>query len=119
MIRMSGRDERTIKKVVINRKFGGFGLSQEACLRLVELGYDKLTPIPEEEYTTMFYNKFYGVSDIPRDNSLLIKVVEELGVHANGHHALLKVVEIPYDVDWLIEEYDGMEWIAEHHRTWN
>lgn len=116
---MSGRDERTTKKIVINTKHGGFGLSQEACLRLIELGYDKLTPIPEEEYHEWYPNGFYGVSDIPRDNLLLVRVVEELGVRVNGPHALLKVVEIPYDVGWSIEEYDGLEWIAEEHRTWN
>lgn len=29
-----------------------------------------------------------------------------------------KVVEIPSDVDWTIEEYDGSETIVEKHRTW-
>jgi hypothetical protein len=37
----------------------------------------------------------------------------------NGDFAELKVVEIPDDVQWQIEEYDGKEWIAEKHRTWN
>ena len=27
-------------------------------------------------------------------------------------------VEIPDDVEWQIEEYDGSEWIAEKHRIW-
>ena len=27
-------------------------------------------------------------------------------------------VSIPDDVEWQIEEYDGMEWVAEAHRTW-
>ena len=30
----------------------------------------------------------------------------------------LKIIEIPDDVDWIIEEYDGNEWVAEKHRTW-
>lgn len=33
-------------------------------------------------------------------------------------HADLKIVEIPPDVDWEINEYDGVEWVAETHRTW-
>jgi hypothetical protein len=45
--------------------------------------------------------------------------VEELGEAANGSYARLKVVEIPDDVEWTIKEYDGDEWIAEKHRTWN
>jgi hypothetical protein len=27
-------------------------------------------------------------------------------------------VEIPGDVSWHIGEYDGVEWVAEDHRTW-
>ena len=33
--------------------------------------------------------------------------------------AKLKIVEIPDDVEWIIEEYDGKEWIAEDHRRWS
>jgi hypothetical protein len=29
------------------------------------------------------------------------------------------VVQLPADVDWIVEEYDGQEWIAERHRTWH
>jgi len=28
-------------------------------------------------------------------------------------------VEVPDDVDWYVEEYDGLEHIAERHRTWH
>jgi hypothetical protein len=45
--------------------------------------------------------------------------VEQLGNAANGDFAELKVVEIPDDVEWIIQEYDGDEWISEKHRTWN
>jgi len=44
--------------------------------------------------------------------------VEELGEKANGQCADLKIVEIPDDVEYEIEEYDGVEWVAENHRTW-
>ena len=57
--------------------------------------------------------------DIPRDDSALIQVVEEMGEAANGSCAALKIVDIPDDVDWYIEEYDGNEWVAERHRTWS
>ena len=57
--------------------------------------------------------------DLARDDSYLVQVVEELGRKASGRHAELKVVEIPAEVDWEIDEYDGMEWVAEKHRTWN
>ena len=63
---------------------------------------------------TVFYDR-----DVARDDPYLVAVVEELGKRANGRHAELSVVEIPADVDWVIEEYDGKEWVAEKHRTWS
>jgi hypothetical protein len=48
----------------------------------------------------------------------LVQIVEELGEKANGFAAELKVVEIPEDVEYTVEEYDGIEWVAEVHRTW-
>jgi hypothetical protein len=45
-------------------------------------------------------------------------VVEEMGENVNTRFSELKVVEIPNDVEWQIEEYDGAEWVAEKHRTW-
>jgi len=41
-----------------------------------------------------------------------------MGDKAKGDHAELKVVEIPDDVNYIVEEYDGLEQIAEQHRTW-
>lgn len=56
--------------------------------------------------------------DFERNDPLLIRAVEELGDEANGECAKLTIVEIPDDVDWEIDEYDGLEHIAEKHRTW-
>jgi hypothetical protein len=56
--------------------------------------------------------------NIPRDDHDLIAIVEEMGEDANGQCAELRIVEIPDDVKWTIEEYDGNEWIAEVHNTW-
>jgi hypothetical protein len=58
-------------------------------------------------------------NNIKRTDPDLIAVVELLGKAANGKHAELSVVEIPDDVEWEIEEYDGNEHIAEVHRTWS
>lgn len=55
---------------------------------------------------------------IPRDDPALVQVVEEMGRAADGDCARLEVVEIPDDVAWHIEEYDGNEQVAEDHRTW-
>jgi hypothetical protein len=57
--------------------------------------------------------------DIARDDPALIAAVEELGEATSSKYGKLYVVEIPADADWLIEEYDGLEWVAEKHRTWS
>jgi hypothetical protein len=53
-----------------------------------------------------------------RSDALLIQVVEELGVEANGGCAQLEIVEIPDGVQYEIDEYDGIESIHEVHRSW-
>lgn len=61
---------------------------------------------------------WFNTSDITRDNPNLIKLVKVLKERANGRFSSLKIVEIPDDIEWEIEEYDGLEWISEKHRTW-
>jgi hypothetical protein len=93
------------QKIVINTDFGGFGLSDQA----LEL-YKILTGIPES-------NELY-YWEIDRNDPVLIQVIEQLGNSACGKYSDLKVVEIPDDVEWHIHEYDGLEYVAENHRTW-
>ena len=57
--------------------------------------------------------------DVERNDPILVQVVEEMGDRAGGRCAELSIVEIPDDVQWVIEEYDGMEHVAEAHRTWS
>ena len=89
-------------KIVINKCYGGFGLSKEA----------------EELYVQKKNISGPLRGDILRNDSVLVEVVETLGDKASGKYSELKVVEIPDDVtDWRIEEYDGWEHIAEG-RKW-
>ncbi len=94
-----------IRYVVINKCYGGFGLSDRAINE-----YKKLSGITDKD----FYDR-----NIERDDPYLIKIVKDLGSLADGGHANLKIVEVPADVEWEIGEYDGMEWVAERHRTWS
>lgn len=54
-----------------------------------------------------------------REDKDLIAVVEELGAKASTRVSDINIVEIPADVEYVIEEYDGNETIAEKHRTWS
>jgi hypothetical protein len=90
-------------KIVINDCYGGFCLSKKA----LALYNERAGTVLKYEY------------DIKRDDPILVEIVEQLGEDADGDFAELKVVKIPDDVEWMIQEYDGDEWIAEKHRTWN
>ena len=143
------------RTLVINTSYGGFGLSEAAYKRLVELGvpvrkyieekwvsgryqdellndgevlFDReLTPLGESPLNDIYHK--YKPNSVTgrywetwlrsnREHPLLIQVVKELGKKANGSCADLKIVKIPSDVEYTIEEYDGLEHIAEKHKTW-
>ena len=78
-------------KVVINNNFGGFRLPGE----LQGLGptYD---------------------DDWDRTCPILIAAVENANYCGD-----LCIVNVPDEVHWYIEEYDGLEYVAEVHRTWH
>jgi hypothetical protein len=60
-----------------------------------------------------------GILEYPRDDPDLIRAVEKIGLReSSGQCASLKIVEIPADVNWAIDNHDGNEWITEPHRTW-
>lgn len=90
-------------KVVINNCYGGFSISQAAQKYISERVGKDVGPYP----------------DIQRNDPILVEAVENLGEDADGGFAKLKIVEIPDDVKWHIDEYDGMEWVAEDHRKWS
>lgn len=93
-------------KIAINACYGKFNLSSKAIDLLTE-------SLDAETYDALRW------TDEFRAHPALIEVINHLGPEANGPHANLKIIEIPDDVDWEINEYDGLEHIAERHRTWN
>ena len=118
---------KRMRKVVINTCFGGFGLSHEAIIRYAQIkGFPLIVKKTDSSLVPYQYYKeveqpdnYFSDYEILRDDPALVKTVEELGREANGWAAELKVVEIPADVNWYIAEYDGIEHIAERHRTWS
>jgi len=67
----------------------------------------------------MINGTVFSEDNISRDDPALISVVQELKEKANGKYSKLKIVSIPANVKWQIENYDGKEWVAEEHRTWS
>ncbi len=99
------------RKIVLNRCYGGFGLSKHAK----ELYKAATKDVIRGKH-------YYLDQDVSRDDPILIGIIEELGLSASGGpHSKLSIIEIPDDVPadgWCVMDYDGMEWVAEKHRTW-
>ena len=86
-------------KIVINGRFGGFGLSTAGEAEMLRRGGA-------------------DVNGIDRTDPILVEMVEEDSSLYSGSSSRLHVVEIPDDVEWFIHDYDGQEHVAEKHRTW-
>lgn len=120
-------------KVAINTCFGGFGISDEAFEKLLDrkgIAFDKVEPEHKSLISGVTYyaaghsgEDEHYLSDYEfykdRSDPDLIAVIEEMGESANGWAAEIGIVEIPDDVKWHIHEYDGLEHVAEDHRTWS
>lgn len=79
-------------KIVVNKCFGGFNVSDEAAR---ELGLSD------------------GYHIVSRVDDRLIKMVEEDADKTSGESAKLRVVEVPDNAtDWELNDYDGRETIT-------
>lgn len=84
-----------MKKIAVNKCFGGFGLSQKAR----DL-YESISGKHIEEYD--------WCEDM-RDDETLIGVIEQLGADADGTFSEIEIVKIPDNNYWVIDNYDGVE----------
>jgi hypothetical protein len=126
-------------KIVVNDKYGGFGLSEAAVRRYFEIKgqkiwvedhrlYDQVWLVPPDERVKELpgewhdhplsvrqeYNRLYGEQtwrdrNVDRTDPILVQVVEELGEAAAGRHADLIIEELPKGTLYRINEYDGLE----------
>jgi len=126
-------------KIVVNDKYGGFGLSEAAVRRYFEIKgqkiwvedhrlYDQVWLVPPDERVKELPGKWYEHSeevrkehnrkyceqtwhsrDLDRTDPILVQVVEELGEAAAGRHADLIIEELPKGTLYRINEYDGLE----------
>lgn len=139
-------------KIVINRCYGGFGLSPKAtkmimerkglnCYPYVQTKYEWRDGVKEytktdieslEDNLFVSFSKtdlgettpsisnedFWSYYKLDRTDKDMIEVIEQLGCKANGKLSDLVIVEVPDDVEWEIDDYDGMETVHEVHRSW-
>ena len=137
-----------MKKVILNKCFGGFGLSKEAYelyakKKGISVFHYTQENLKKEIYTyatddnrtfDFYFTKDFGdnvyISDEDfkeyflnldekfREDKTLIEVVEELGEKANAFYSNLKIVEIPDDLDYAIDNYDGIETLHQKVQEW-
>ena len=105
-------------KVLINRCYGGYGISDEAIELWLEkkyLSYDKEFYSHGSDYRILGESRVNSYS-IDRADPFLIEVFEELGSNrTSSTFADLELVELPDGCEYSIGEYDGKEWIE---NTW-
>lgn len=79
-------------EIVVNRCYGGYGLSKEAV-------------------KMMGYEDYCEAIDVKRNHPTLVATVRYLGSdNASGDFSDLRIVEIPDEAtDWTIKEHDGFE----------
>jgi hypothetical protein len=109
------------KGIVVYPEPGAYGVSfylKPASERMTSpISWGKMTNSQRSEYNES--NKSIYCRDIDRNDPVLIEVVQELGSKkASCNYANLTIVNIPDDVLWEIDEYDGYESVAEKHRKW-
>lgn len=98
--------------IVINRCFGGFGLSDAAAIRYAEITGVRIVPHgyygtddTEDEYFLANNETKPNVVfsyEIPRTDPVLALIVRELGELVNTKSSALKVVAVPDGVNWCI-----------------
>lgn len=136
------------KKVILNKCYGGFGLSEEAHrmyaqrkgleLFKYKAEYNNKTFIykytNDESMFNHFFTKDFGdnveisnedfekyclyLNDKYREDNILIEIVEELKERAYGPCSELVIVEIPADLNYVIDDYDGVETLHEKVQEW-
>jgi hypothetical protein len=116
-------------KVVINKRHGGFELSELAIEKCVKLGMTVSNNYGEDVDFILYTGDIPGIPKYYakkwcdkefRSNPILVKVVEELGEESNTKTSKLAVVNIPFDTisGWSIQEHAGYETIHQEHKIW-
>ncbi len=106
-------------KIVVNSCYGGFSISREAAEFMAARG----NKFAKKELKTKYKDEkkkthWYGYIECERTDPDLVAAVEELGDKANGNLAALRVADIPDNIEYYIDNYDGIETVHEVHESW-
>lgn len=106
-------------KIVVNRCYGGFGVSEKGVEWLLSNGADPSKVMVRDSGLTGISWRFTTCL-LERHDPLLVKMVETLGSEAaSGENAALEVKELEQPL-YRIQEHDGAEWIEEPaHVKWD
>lgn len=114
-------------KVAINATFGAFTIKKHVAEWMAERENKRAIAELKEHEGREWYG--FGHSDEftngwadeeSRIDPDLIAAIEHFGESINDPPStIIKIVEIPDDVDWYIHNYDGWESIHEVHREWS
>lgn len=85
-------------KIVLNKNFGGFGITKAVYKKMREL----------------FWLDEKQTDELTRTDEKFVKAVEEC--EKKGTSGDLRVIEIPDDMDWDIFDYDGYEYVYDVNR---
>lgn len=128
-----------MRKIILNKCYGGFELSRKAYelyvkkkgLELytytmtIENNKCKYKYSDGSDFFIVYFTKNFGnnveiskedyekyvlsLREEAREDKTLIEVVEELGEEASGTFGELEIVEIPDNAFFIIDNYDGIE----------
>lgn len=130
-------------EVILNKCYGGFGVSDAAYrMYAAKSGLDLFAydvsgnrlPVGSSNFCVTYYTKdfgehldrknedtrgyFFRLDDSHRTDPLLIEVVKELGDDADSAFSKLKIVDIPDGMDYVIDDYDGIETLHQKVMEW-
>ena len=100
-------------KVAINKCFGGFSVSKEVYKEL-GIKWDGYGYIGNDDLGIKGDN-YNAYRSYPRFIEALEKVDKD---KCSGSLAKVVIVEIPDEIEFEIDDYDGQESIHEKHRSW-
>jgi len=114
-----------MQKIAITASYGNFYVSKKATKWMAERGNKRAIAELKEREDRYWHGhgwsdefKLGYDNDDSRADQDLIAAIEHFGGAKINDYPVLKIVEIPDDVEWYIEHRDGRESVHENHRVW-